>query len=267
MKFLIVEGNNEETRLLRSSFGIRPYHVFFQDMLARLIPSAVITVVFPADSTVGLPSVSQLKEYDGVLWTGSALSVSDALPDVHRQLNFAQEVFESGIPFYGSCWGLQVATVVAGGEVGLSNNGLEFGISKPIELTELGRQSPFLSYRKTAYSALCIHFDEVIRVPDNAQVLAGNAHSRVQAMTINYKNGLFFGVQYHPEFTTDDMTKIATFFSDKLVDNTIFNSAAEVQEFCLSLKVGEGIPREIADFQLHSQEIRAWLRYGLQSKV
>src|SRR5690606_29329114 len=131
-------------------------------------------------------------------------------------------------------------------------NGLEFGISKPIELTELGRQSPFFSYRKTAYSALCIHFDEVIGVPDNAQILAGNAHSKVQAMTINYKNGLFFGVQYHPEFTTVDMVQIATFFSDKLVDNTIFSSLAALQEFCLSLKDGEGIPQEIADFQLHS---------------
>jgi len=261
VKLLIVEGNNEETRLQRGSFGIRPYHLVFRDMLAKLVPNADTAVVFPADGTNGLPSASRLKEYDGVLWTGSSLSVTDSLPEVHRQLNFAQEVFTSGVPFYGSCWGMQVATVVAGGEVALSGNGLEFGISKPIELTALGRQSPFLSHRKSPYSALCIHFDEVTRVPENARILAGNAHSKVQAMTFDHKNGSFFGVQYHPEFSTSDMALIASFLSKKLIDNNIFNSIAEVQEFSLLLREQEGIPQEIADYRLHSQEIMAWLRF------
>ncbi|HUH48118.1 MAG TPA: type 1 glutamine amidotransferase [Arenibacter sp.] len=267
MRLLIVEGNNEETRVQRDGFGIRPYHLVFQELLAELVPKAETTVVFPADGTVGLPSVEQLKQYDGVLWTGSSLNIYDSLPDVHRQLNFAQDVFISGVPFYGSCWGMQVATVVAGGEVALSGNGLEFGISKPIELTELGRQSPFLSHRKNPYSVLCIHFDEVIKAPENSQILAGNQHSEVQAMTIDHKNGSFFGVQYHPEFSTADMALIASFFSDRLIDNNIFNSPAEVQEFCMLLKAQKGIPQEIANYQLHSQEIMAWLKYGLRFKV
>lgn len=264
MKLLIVEGNNEETRLQRGGFGLRPYHLVFQDLLAKLVPGAGTTVVFPADGTSGLPSVSQLKEYDGVLWTGSSLSVMAPLPDVHRQLNFAQEVFESGIPFYGSCWGMQVATVVAGGEVALSRNGLEFGISQPIELTEAGTQSPFFTHRNAPYSALCIHFDEVTRAPENAHILAKNTHSKVQAMTFDHKNGSFFGVQYHPEFSPSDMALIASFLSKKLVDNSIFSSMADVQEFCLLLREQKEIPREITDYRLHSQEIMAWLRFRVQ---
>lgn len=267
MKLLIVEGNNEETRLQRESFGIRPYHMVFRDLLAKLVPNVDITVVFPADGTDGLPSVGKLKEYDGVLWTGSSLSVTDPLPDVYRQLNFAEAVFQSGIPFYGSCWGMQVATVVAGGEVALSINGLEFGISKPMELTELGRQSPFLSHRKTPYSVLCIHFDEVTKAPENARILAENPHSKVQAMSFDYKNGFFFGVQYHPEFSTSDMALIASLLSKKLIDNNIFSSDSEVREFCLLLKDGKGIPSEIADYRLHSQEIAAWLRVVVKFKV
>ena len=162
---------------------------------------------------------------------------------------------------------MQVATVVAGGEVALGRNGLEFGISKPIELTELGRKSPFLSHRKAPYPVLCIHFDEVTKVPENAQILAGNAHSKIQAMTFNHKNGSFFGVQYHPEFNTGDMALIASFLSNKLVDNNVFSSVAEVQEFCLLLNEQKGIPQEIVDYQLHSQEIMAWLKYGLRFKV
>ena len=261
MKLLIVEGNNEQTRLQRGAFGIKPYHLMFQEMLRGLVPNAQSDFAFPADRASELPTSAQLGKYDGVLWTGSSLSVLDGIPDVQQQLNFADEVFKSGVPFYGSCWGMQVATVVAGGKVALSKNGLEFGISKPIDLTILGRESPLTSHRKKTYSALCIHYDEVAKVPENALVLASNAHSKVQAMTFDYKKGTFFGVQYHPEFNPSDMALIASFLSEKLVKSNAFDSLEEVQEFALSLREQKGIPPEICDYQLHTQDILAWLRH------
>ncbi len=261
MKLLIVEGNNEQTRQLRGGFGIKPYHLMFQEMLKGLVPEAQTEFAFPADGTGGLPTVAQLKHYDGILWTGSSLSVTHDIPDVNRQLQFADEVFKSGVPFYGSCWGMQVATVVAGGKVGLSGNGLEFGISKPIEVTPMGSESPFFSHRKTAFTALCIHYDEVVKTPENAIILASNAHSKVQAMSFDYKNASFFGVQYHPEFNPSNMALIASFLSEKLVSNAAFKSLEEVEEFALSLKEQQGIPPEIGNYQLHTQEIMAWLRY------
>ena len=96
-----------------------------------------------------LPSIEQLKHYDGVLWTGSSLSVLDDVPSVNQQLNFADTVFKSGIPFYGSCWGLQVATQVAGGTIEKSNNGLELGVSKSIQLTDAGKNSSFFKKQIT----------------------------------------------------------------------------------------------------------------------
>jgi len=260
VKLLIVEGNNEQTRLQRGDFGIRPYHLIFQEMLKGLVPKAQTDFAFPADGASELPTISQLRNYDGVLWTGSSLSVLDEIPDVQRQLNFANEIFKSGTPIYGSCWGMQIATVVAGGKVALSNNGLEFGISKPIELTALGKKNPLTSHRKSTYSALCIHYDEVSMVPENALILASNSHSKVQAMTFDYKKGSFFGVQYHPEFNTSVMALIGLFLAEKLVKGGAFNSLEEVQEFALTLKGQNGIPPEISDYQLHTQEIMAWLK-------
>ena len=230
-------------------------------MLRGLVPKAQTDFAFPADGASDLPTAAQLGKYDGVLWTGSSLSVLDDIPDVQQQLNFADEVFKTGVPFYGSCWGMQVATVVAGGKVALSKNGLEFGISKPIDLTQLGRESPLTSHRKKTYSALCIHYDEVAKAPENAIILASNAHSKVQAMTFDYKKGTFFGVQYHPEFNPSDMALIASFLSEKLVKSNAFDSLEEVQEFALSLKEQKGVPPEICDYQLHTQEISAWLRH------
>ncbi len=261
MKLLVVEGNIKETRIEREKYGIAPFHLLFSKMLKMLDPTIQTHTVFPADDNKYLPSVKQLQNYDGVLWTGSALSVLDDIPSVNRQLNFADNVFKSGVPFYGSCWGMQVATVVAGGKVAQSPLGLEIGISKPIKLTNKGKKSPFFVNREDNFKALCIHFDEVTKLPENAIVLAENDHSKVQAMTFAYKKSQFFGVQYHPEFKTTDMAIIISFLSDKLVKMHAFESEEKVMELVKVLLSQSLISKEIANYQLHTQEIRSWLHY------
>jgi len=261
MKLLVVEGNNSETRDLRGSSGIMAYHLLFKEMLQFLEPSVQVDSVFPADDGELLPSLYELQKYDGVLWTGSSLSVLDNISSVNNQLNFAEQVFNSGVPFYGSCWGLQIATVVSGGKVGMSKNGIEFGISESVQLTEEGKNSPYFTNRKNSYQALCIHFDEVVEIPENTNILAYNSHSDVQAMTIDYKRSQFFGVQYHPEFRTQDMSLIATFLAKSLVKKGAFSSLKEVEIFSQNLLDQNEVPNEIADYGLHTQEIRSWLNF------
>ena len=259
MKLLVVEGNNKETRDIRESFGILPYHLLFKEMLQFLKPSAIVNSVFPADDQEELPTLNELQKYDGVLWTGSSLSVLDNIPSVNNQLNFGEEVFRSGVPFYGSCWGLQIATVVSGGEVGNSKNGLEFGVSESIQITQEGEKSDYFINRKNNFQALCIHFDEVIEIPENANILATNSHSKVQAMTIDYKKSQFFGVQYHPEFRPQDMSLIASFLAEPLIRKGAFSSLKEVAIISKNLLDQNKVPHEIADYRLHTQEIRSWL--------
>jgi len=261
MKLLIVEGNTEQTRQERESFGIIPYHRIFQELLYYLEPTAIVDVVFPADDNKKLLPSNDLIKYDGLLWTGSSLSVLDDSPPVTQQFNFGEDVFKSGVPFYGSCWALQLATVVSGGKVAPSKNGLEFGIAEKIKITADGKESPYFTNRKNNYKALSIHFDEIIELPDNAVVLASNDHSKVQAMTINYKNSQFFGVQYHPEFRPQDMSLIASFLAEPLVRTGAFSSLREVETFSKNLLDQNGLPNEINDYGLHTQEIRSWLNF------
>ncbi len=58
-----------------------------------------------------------LESYDGVAFTGSSLDVFDDIPEVTRQIELARAVFATGTPLFGSCWGLQVMSVAAGGTV------------------------------------------------------------------------------------------------------------------------------------------------------
>ncbi len=259
MKLLIIEGNNEEIRAQRDAFGIRPYHLIFKEMLHFLWPNLHTDVVFPADGSKNLPTAKQLKKYDGILWTGSALSVNEKTPSVSDQLNFAETIFDSGTPLYGSCWGLQIAATVAGGQVARAKKGLEFGIATEITLTDAASKSPFFSKRESKYSALCIHFDEVVKIPKNATILAYNPHSKVQALVFDYKNSSFFGVQYHPEFKASDMALISSLLSENLIRSGRFTSETEVEEFAIRLSKEKDLPQEILSYALHTQEIKAWL--------
>ena len=231
MRLLAVEGNSKDIWEKREKCGGVPYHKRFLAMLKILQPNAKVEVAFPADNDTILPSVRSLEKFDGILWTGSSLSVNDPVPSVQRQLSFTEDVFKSGVPFYGSCWGLQLAAVVAGGKVSACVNGREFGISSPVELTDAGKKHQCLQGRKAPYNTLCIHMDEVLEPPSNSTILAKNSHSKIQALTIKHNKSVFFGVQYHPEFKISDMVFIANYMSKTLIDDGVFASIDDVENF------------------------------------
>ncbi|NQU51183.1 MAG: type 1 glutamine amidotransferase [Bacteroidetes bacterium] len=259
MHLLIVEGNSKEIWAKREASGGVPYHKRFLAMLKILQPVADVEVVFPAEDDSSLPSINKLKTFDGILWTGSSLYINDPIPAVTRQLAFAEDVFESGVPIYGSCWGLQIATMVAGGQVSTSPNGRELGVSKPIELTEAGKNHPYFQGRKEKFNALCIHLDEVVQPPKNSIILARNDHSEVQAMTIKYKNSDFFGVQYHPEFQLSDMIFIIQYLCDFLIDEGRFKSVKIASDFISELQDKNKLPKSVTNYLLHIQEVKYWL--------
>ncbi len=261
MHLLIVEGNKRETWSKREASGGVPYHKRFLAMLKILCPEAKVDVAFPADEDALLPSLKTIMKYDGVLWTGSSLYVNDPSPSVAGQLTFAEDVFKSGVPFYGSCWGLQIAAVVAGGTVGTCEKGREFGVTSPISLTKDGANYNAFKERTGEFNALCIHLDEVTQLPENTTILASNAHSRVQALTINYKNSEFFGVQYHPEFMFSDLVFIARYMSKTLIKEGVFDKEEAVESFVSKLEKPGELPECVSNYLIHTQEVKCWLDY------
>ena len=266
MEVLVVEGNCKETREERADFGIEPYHLTFKKLIKGINPDISVKTAFPADEQSRLPDKRRLQNFDGVLLTGSSLSVLNREPSVERQLNFAEDLFQSGVPIYGSCWGLQVATLVAGGAVVKSSKGLEIGVSDQIRLTEQGKNSVLFKGRSQPFQSLCIHYDEVKELPPNGVVLATNDHSIVQAATFKYKASHFFGVQYHPEFSPSSMAMIIRFLLKNLVAHNFFVSEREGLNYCRQLEEVNDQPIEIENYQLHSQEIKHWLN-SLKVKV
>lgn len=170
--------------------------------LAAIAPESTLTVVAPYAGDV--PDIV-LKQSDGVIFTGAGVTWSTAAPEAAPLRAFMERVFGHGLPAYGSCNGLQLAAVVLGGAVGASPNGFEVGLARNTILTEEGRTHPLMAGRKDGFAVPCIHRDEVQRLPEGAALLAGNAHSPVQAMAYEKGDICFWGVQYHPELTALDI--------------------------------------------------------------
>ncbi len=97
----------------------------------------------PRMATLRSPPAA-LENYDGVTMTGSALNIYNGGEPVTRQIELAKAVFAAGVPFFGSCWGLQVAVTAAGGEVRANPRGREFGFARRILLTDAGSAASFV---------------------------------------------------------------------------------------------------------------------------
>lgn len=257
LRFLVIEGNTRADREKhRSVFGLTPSDSY-ADVVRGISPGAICDVAYPADEGANVPDSGGLAGYDAVFLTGSALNIYDATPPIMRQVELMRAVYASQTPCFGSCWGIQVAAVAAGGDVRANPNGREIGFARNIAPTQEGRVHPMLAGRPTAFDAPAVHLDAITIPPAAATVLAANALTQVQAAEIVHEGGCFWGVQYHPEFNLRELAVILGRMADKLVDEGFCASRDDALAYVGDLE------------KLHADPARtdlAW-RYGLDAQV
>src|SRR5919202_1751501 len=115
LRFLVVESETEQARRERRKSVGQSSGETYIDTLLELAPGARCDQVKPADRGAEWPYAAGPAGYDGVFLTGSPLHLYETTPEVGRVLEFMRAVFASGTPAFGSCAGLQGATVAAGG--------------------------------------------------------------------------------------------------------------------------------------------------------
>jgi GMP synthase (glutamine-hydrolysing) len=160
---------------------------------------------------------------------------------VTRQIELAKAVFAAGVPFFGSCWGLQVAVTAAGGEVRANPRGREFGFGRRILLSEAGRAHRLFAGKPTVFEAPTIHRDEIAALPAGASILAGNDFG-VQAAAFTFGRGTFWGVQYHPEYDYIDIAAAAERYGETLVGEGMFRDMPELAGFAADLRALQSNP-------------------------
>lgn len=227
LRFLIVDGNVSAIRETHiRNFGMTP-GASYAEALQDIAPGAVHDIVLPADEGANLPAGEGLEGYDAVFLTGSALNLYDMTPDITRQIELMRSIYASGTPCFGSCWGIQVGAAAAGGTVRKNPRGREIGIARAIAKTAAGREHPMLAGRPAIFDVPCTHLDEVETLPQGATLLASNSVSEVQAVEIRVNGSVFWGVQYHPEFSLTELVSIMRRRREALVREGFFADPAE----------------------------------------
>lgn len=106
-------------------------------------------------------------------------------------LRCAQEIFELGVPVLGICYGMQLMTVMLGGEV------------RSAQLKEYGQTditlSPCALFDGIETQTRCwmSHTDQAAKLPDGFRAIASTATCPIAAIADEEKK--FYGVQFHPE--------------------------------------------------------------------
>ena len=257
LRFLVVEGNTRPARGRHASaYGLTP-SASYAEVLQAIEPEAVCDIACPADEGANLPDRAGLQSYDAVVLTGSQLNLYDASPAVTRQIELMRAVYAARVPCFGSCWGIQVGAAAAGGDVRRNPSGPEAGFARNIAPTEAGRAHPMLAGRPPAFDAPAVHLDIVSTAPPDCTVLAANRMAGIQAAEIRHDGGVFWGVQYHPEFDLYELATILDRYGSILVRAGLCRTEDDGRAYAADLKILHGDPTR-ADL--------AW-RYALDAEI
>lgn len=235
MQFLVAESETPDEREARRASAGKSSGETYAATLQQMRPDCTVTIVAPADADPMPLTVDAIAGFDAVFVTGSPLHVYDDTPEVRRQLAFMRAVFASGVPSFGSCAGLQLAVAAAGGRVRKMQDRLEAGIARRIVATDAGRDHPLLAGRPAVWDAPGIHGDEVETLPPDADLLASNAVTRVQAAEIRHQGSVFWGVQYHPELAIGEIAAALRRQAESLVEAELAHGVDDVETLAAQL--------------------------------
>ncbi len=273
MRILVLDGNTSEVNARQTACGGRPTGTGYAEVLRCLAPDVQCTIVQPAYEGYDRRGIDP-GAFDGAVITGSALHVYDRCWQVANQRALVEALFAAEVPVFGSCWGLQLAAVVLGGTVRASPRGMEVGVARDIRRSEAGRGHPLLAGKPEVIEAFAIHGDEIDALPAGARVLAGNAHSPVQALEVVQDGRHFWGVQYHPEFSPGDMAAVFRRYRPRLLELGICNGEGDVEAWIAAFRRAEkgaeegtaGDPTRLLGpwltvFEKRTREIANWLAF------
>jgi GMP synthase (glutamine-hydrolysing) len=256
-RLLVVEGNTAAGRARQLAAGGTVTSERMARQLREMLPGAAVEICYPADSASGLPAGEALEGYDGIAITGSSLHVYEGGDEIARQLDLLRAALASGTPIYGSCWGLEILNVAAGGSVRVSPKGREVGFARNIRLTQAGRTHAMYTGKADVFDATAVHLDEIEALAPGAVVLAANAACDVQAAEFRCGQCVAWAVQYHPEYSLAEIAAIVRRAGMRLVDEGYFTDLDDSHHYAAELDALNHDP---------SNKRLAW-RYGIDGAI
>ncbi len=190
MKTLLIVNVGLPTEAQYRKFGC------FEQWAKNAIADKADNIAFHDGINQPLPAYDTLA---GVIIMGSLSMVTEELPWMRRLAQQIVELTQRHIPVLGICFGHQLVAYALGGKVDYHPQGLEIG-SVAITRTPQSNDDPLFSGLDTPFYAQAVHYQSVLTLPPAALLLAASEFDPHHAFRVGQST---WGVQFHPEFTTE----------------------------------------------------------------
>ena len=101
LRLLVIDAYSPNARQKLPDFGVTHAGTLLADTAKLHQPDAQVDVFnFDIEPDTTLPDPA---DYDGVMWTGSNMTIHRRNPLIDAQIEFAQQAFDNGTPQFGVC--------------------------------------------------------------------------------------------------------------------------------------------------------------------
>ncbi len=100
-------------------------------------------------------------------------------------------------------------------------------------------------------------FDEIVKIPEGARLLASNKLNNVMCLRFNRNISDIWGIQYHPEITYEKMVSLIHFRKERLINKGAFKNQGEINDH-VSMIENE---IKVTEKKSRMRELENWLNY------
>jgi GMP synthase (glutamine-hydrolysing) len=253
LSILVVEGNNPEDSSVFIKAAKASCSQNLKNLVQKIEPSAEVKIINPSKDNETTEALDNMNQYNGIIFTGGAMRINDMTDEIKKHINFASNCFKHGKKILAICWGLQVCSTAAGGQVAPAKNGAHIGIATDVKINDEGKKNLIYKNKKDIFTTPAFNFDEVIKLPEGAKLLASDSINRVMAIYFKSGQSEIWGVQYHPDYEYWQMVNLSNARKDRLLNNNIFKNEDEFKKHV------KYIEEQDLDFNNRTHEVRNWL--------
>jgi GMP synthase-like glutamine amidotransferase len=165
----------------------------YPELFARLLGSDVELVRYDLDQD-RFPESG--RECDGWLLSPSRCSVYDAHPWIASAEDLLRELLATERPYVGICFGHQLVAQALGAPVKRADDGWQAGVHD----YEIVTARTWMRPPRDSVALVASHEDQVLTVPDGAELLARTPGCPIAGLTIGERA---WTLQPHPEFVPE----------------------------------------------------------------
>ena len=162
-----------------------------------------------------------LDNYNAFIITGSAYGVYEHHSWIQELFEVIKKIVHLKIPLLGICFGHQAIAQALGGHVIKSSKGWGVGIK---EITTKKYNSLLGNFNKL--NLIFFHQDQVVKLPRNAKLIAGNSFCDISSFSID---DTVLALQAHPEFNKDFSLKLLNARKSSIEPTTYLEAINELE--------------------------------------